>query len=126
MNKADKIGITVVFLCICFLYLPLLWTYYQSKDKEKVVIVNYKDKEVLRVSLQKDDTYIVDGTLGKVEIEIQDEKVRVEKETSSYHLCSIQGWVEHVNQPIVCLPNHIVVLIESTQEVSEGNDVVIQ
>lgn len=126
MNKADKLGITIVFLCICLLYLPLLWNVYISNGKEKVVVVNYKDEEVLRVPLHKDDTYRVNGTLGKVEIEVLNNKVRVEKETSSYHLCSIQGWVEHVNQPIVCLPNHIVVQIQSNMEDEESNDVVIQ
>lgn len=125
MNKSDKIGISIVFLCICLLYIPILWMFYKSQGKEKVVVVNYKDQEVLREPLNKDNTYIVEGTLGDVEIEVQDGRVRVGEETSSYHLCSIQGWVSSVNQPIVCLPNHIVVQIESEEE-EDSLDVVIQ
>lgn len=124
MNKADKLFIVLVLFVSFVLYLPSLFVWYQSRGLKKEVVVSYKDEEVLRASLDKDETYEVAGTLGKVEIEVQDGRVRVEKETSPYHLCSIQGWVEDVNRPIVCLPNDIVVQIFSDEE---GDvDVVIQ
>lgn len=115
MNKADKILIIFLFILSFFLYLPFIYRYISTKDDVKQVVVRYQDEEVLRVDLNIDKTYTVDGTLGKVEIEVKDSKVRVERENSPYHYCSMQGWVSGI-EPIVCLPNHIVVQIESSNE----------
>lgn len=115
MNKADKILIISLFILSIFLYLPFLCKFISTKDDIKQVVVRYQDQEILRADLNIDKTYTVEGTLGKVQIEVKDGKVRVEKETSPYHYCSIQGWVSGI-EPIVCLPNHIVVQIESSNE----------
>ena len=61
----------------------------------------------------------------QVAVEVKNDAVRVEKETSPMHLCSIQGWVEQSNHPIVCLPNNIVVSIEASDG-DEEVDTVIQ
>lgn len=89
-------------------------------------MVSYKNEEVLRIDMSIDSNYTVSGTLGDVTIEVLDSKIRVEKETSPYHLCSIQGWVEYANVPIVCLPNHIVILIEGTNVSPNNEDAVIK
>jgi len=86
------------------------------------VVYSY-DKEVLRIDLKVDKTYTVKGALGDVFIEVASGRVRVEKETSPYHLCSIQGWVQYANIPIVCLPNHIVIIIENGKVNPDDPDV---
>lgn len=126
MNKADKIFIGLVIVMSCLLYVPLLWSAYQNQGNVKEVIVSYKDKVVLKESLELDHVYEVQGSLGPVKIEVKDKKVRVEKENSPYHLCSIQGWVDDVNRPIVCLPNNIVVEIRSSLKEEAEVDTVIQ
>lgn len=120
MNKADKILIVVLVVVSCLLYVPLLYTDFLHKDAEKEVVVIYKDQEILRVDLNVNDTYEVDGTLDKVVVEVQDGKVRVEKETSPNNICSIQGWVEDANRPIICLPNDVIIKIEASN--GEGVD----
>ena len=122
MNKADKIFIGIVLIVVCLLYIPSLWNAYQNKGKAKAAVVSYKNEEVLRIDMKVDKDYEVQGSLGPVHIEVKDEKVRVEKENSPYHLCSIQGWVSDANMPIVCLPNNIVVVIE-TSDTSSSDDV---
>ena len=109
MNKADKIFIGIVIVVVCLLYIPSLWNAYQNQGKPKTAV----------------KTYVVQGSLGDVDIEVKDQKVRVEKENSPYHLCSIQGWVSDANTPIVCLPNNIVVVIE-TKDSQDDLDTVIQ
>lgn len=126
MNKADKIFLTMVILSACLLYIPSLCNMYLDRYKRKEVVVRYKNEVVLREDLKRNYTYQVKGSLGDVRIEVKDEKVRVEKETSPYHLCTIQGWVKDVNRPIVCLPNHIVVQIESNTQHMDDVDVVVQ
>ena len=126
MNKADKVFILIVAVCACLLCVPLLWSAYQDAGKEKEVVVSYKDQEILRKDLKINDVYTVKGTLGDVQVEVKDKRVRVEKENSPYHLCSIQGWVEDANRPIVCLPNNIVVQIEANDADEDAVDTVIQ
>ena len=126
MNKADKLFIMIVAICACLLYVPLVWSAYRDAGRDKEVVVSYKDREILRKSLALNDVYTVKGTLGDVQVEEKDKRVRVEKENSPYHLCSIQGWVEDANRPIVCLPNNIVVQIEASDTDSDDVDTVIQ
>lgn len=126
MNKADKIFIALIVFVACFLYIPSLWSTYRNQNKQKEVVVSYKDKEVLRADLAINHLYKVKGTLGEVDVEIKDKRVRVEKETSPNNLCSIQGWVKDANRPIVCLPNNIVVQIETNDMNENDVDVVIQ
>ena len=126
MNKADKLFIMIVAICACLLYVPLVWSAYRDAGRDKEVVVSYKDREILRKSLALNDVYTVKGTLGDVQVEVKDKGVRVEKENSPYHLCSIQGWVEDANRPIVCLPNNIVVQIEASDTDSDDVDTVIQ
>lgn len=126
MNRADKIFISIVVTCSILFYVPLIWDAYRNKDNVKEVVVSFKDKEILREKIDIDHVYKVKGTLGPVTIEIKDSKVRVEKETSPNHLCSIQGWVSESNRPIVCLPNNIVVEIKSSNSFDDEVDTVIQ
>lgn len=113
MNRADKIFIVIVFLCTIALYASLSWIQSLDEGKTKVVVVEYKNEEVLRFELTDDldTTYTYNATMGEVVIEVKDGKVRVEKETSPYHYCSLQGWVEKPNVPIVCEPNDLVIMI---------------
>ena len=104
----------------------MIWSAYRDAGREKEVVVSYKDREILRKSLSLNDVYTVKGTLGDVQVEVKDKRVRVEKENSPNHLCSIQGWVEDANRPIVCLPNNIVVQIEAGDVRDDDVDTVIQ
>lgn len=126
MNKADKIFIFLLVIISLLSYVPLLASDFLNKDKKKEVVVNYKNEEILRVDMRIDETYTVAGTLGDVDVEVKDEAVRVEKENSPYHLCSVQGWVEDTGRPIICLPNEIVVKIEASEDTEDGVDTVIQ
>lgn len=52
-----------------------------------------------------------DFFLADITLEIKDGKVRVEKEESPLKYCSIQGFVDSVARPVVCLPNNFYFLI---------------
>ena len=126
MNRQDKILIIGILITSLLLYGTMEWFVRSTTSGQTVAVVTYKDEEILRIDMKVDDTYVVQGTLGEVFIEVENGRIRVEKETSPYHLCSIQGWVEYANVPIVCLPNHIVVMIQNSGEDPSGEDSVIQ
>lgn len=125
LNKYDKILMIFILVTSLVLYASMEFFVRASTSGQKVAVVSYKNEEVLRIDMSSDANYTVDGTLGEVFIEVVDGKIRVEKETSPYHLCSIQGWVEYANVPIVCLPNHIVILIEGNNVRPNNEDTVI-
>ena len=93
-----------------------------TKHVNSYASVYVKEKQVLRIDLSKNKSYVVNGKLGKVHIEVKQKKVRVTQEKSLHHYCSKQGFVSDANVPIVCLPNETVVKIE--KEASQ--DTVIQ
>jgi hypothetical protein len=126
MNRYDKFLIIFILISSVVLYGTMEWFVRASTSDKVVAIVTYREEEILRIDMSVDNTYVVEGTLGDVFIEVKDQALRVEKETSPYHLCSIQGWVEFANVPIVCLPNHIVIMIQNTKSQPEGEDSVIQ
>ncbi len=126
MNRYDKFLIIFILISSVVLYGTMEWFVRASTSEKVVAIVTYREEEILRIDMSIDDTYVVQGTLGEVFIEVKDRALRVEKETSPYNLCSIQGWVEFANVPIVCLPNHIVIMIQNTKSQPEGEDSVIQ
>jgi len=126
MTRYAKFLIIFILISSVFLYGTMEWFVRASTSEKVVAIVTYREEEILRIDMSIDDTYVVQGTLGEVFIEVKDRALRVEKETSPYHLCSIQGWVEFANVPIVCLPNHIVIMIQNTKSQPEGEDSVIQ
>ncbi|MDD7280983.1 NusG domain II-containing protein [Floccifex sp.] len=118
MTKADKILICLIMIASIVCLIPL----FLSNSQKECVVVQVKNKEVLRLDLNENGTWTVDGTLGNVVIEIKDGKVRVTQENSPQHLCSKQGYVSNANVPIVCLPNETVVQIES----DTSEDTVVQ
>src|SRR5512133_922499 len=124
MNRSDKILVVLVLVVSLVLFLRMHWFLTSSTGKNTVDVVTYKDKEVLRIDMAINKNYTVKGTLGDVFIEVKDKAIRVEKETSPYHLCSIQGWVQYANVPIVCLPNHIVIVIQNAK--GDGEDTTVQ
>lgn len=126
MNRYDKALVIFILISSVVLYGSMEWFVRASTNDKVVAVVSYREEEVLRIDMSVDDTYIVEGTLGDVVIEVKDKALRVEKETSPYHICSIQGWVEFANVPIVCLPNHIVIMIENAEINPDGEDSVIQ
>lgn len=105
-----------VIVLLSFILMNLLLS---TESDEKYAVIYYEGNEVERIDLKAiTDTkeYIVMGKNGPVYIEAEPGKVRVTEETSPLHLCSVQGWSDSPIQPIVCLPNKIVIKIESNEE----------
>lgn len=115
MNKQDfiLIGIVLIFGGLLFVTSHLMNNASATKAN-----VYYDNKIVLTLDLSLDETkkYKVKGYNGEVIIETKKNQVRVKKETSPLHLCSKQGWVSSSLESIVCLPNKIIIKIESTEK----------
>ncbi len=111
MNKSDIKLILIIILFIVVLVLVKELTF----KKSNYAYVYYENKEILKINLKIDDTYSVNGYNGEVIIEVKDSKIRVKKENSPLHICSKEGYVSD-STPIICLPNKIVIKIESKND----------
>ena len=112
LTKADRILIVILMLIS-------LSRHTTQANRADVYV---KEEKVLSIDLNQDGQYSVEGTNGKVNIEVKDHAVRVTQENSPHHLCSKQSFVSDSNVPIVCLPNETVIQIEGDTK----EDTVIQ
>ena len=115
MNRSDYIllGIVIFLISISFLFL-----YTRPKLENKKAVVYYENKNILEIDLTTEEKkeYIVDGYLGEVKIIKDNDKIKVDSETSPLHLCSRQGYIKESYESIICLPNKIIIKIEAKSE----------
>lgn len=111
MNKADKILMGLV-LCI-----GISIFFLRPTEKSSYAEVYLKGKNILTINLNTSrKNYTVDGTLGKIVLEVEYGKIRVIEEESPKHLCSRQGWVSKVGDTIICLPNEVMITLSGKAE----------
>lgn len=109
MNKNDFKLILIVIVLVIF----LLIFFYKPKEEASFAIVYYKSEIVLKIDLNIDKIYEVNGDNGIVKIEVLNKKIRVIEETSNYNLCSKQGFISNKGESIICLPNKIIIELPS-------------
>ncbi len=75
------------------------------------VVVEVNGRPAYTLSLDTDAQISIEGAHGRAVLEIKDSKVRMKEADCANHICVQQGWISHGT--IICLPNHIVVLVGS-------------
>lgn len=115
MNKHDYIFIILVLFVIAILFIV---PHLIGNSTASTAYVYYDDKLVktLDLSIDKTSSYTIEGYNGDVVIETKKNSIRVKEETSPLNLCSKQGWVSSSFEPIVCLPNKVIIKIISTDD----------
>jgi hypothetical protein len=115
-NKYDIIVYIISFILICVLFIVSNAVTNKAKGEVLYAIVTIEGKQKYKLDMNEDVEIVLSpdkysSLLGEMIIEIKDKKVRVKKEESPLHYCSMQGWVESVARPIVCLPNAVIITI---------------
>ncbi len=115
MNSSDIkfIIIAVIMVVGCILVIRL----YTPNDNMKA-LVYYENNLLKTIDLTNKDVneYVVKGYNGDVVIETKHNNIRVKEEISPLNICSKQGWVSSPYQVIVCLPNKVIIKIETNTE----------
>lgn len=139
MKRNDIILIGSLFLIGVIGYFVIFFLTNNKVVDDGIAVVYYYDAAILEISLADgsynildsdlvvtvdDNTniYTVLGTNGDVVIEYDDFKVRVIDEISPLNVCQDQGWSSSPLKPITCLPNNIVILVQTKQFVPDGLD----
>jgi len=111
MNKSDT-KLIIIILLFCFIILLISNLF---KTKGEVANVYYNNKIILKINLSKNFEYDVKGYNGNIHIIVNNNRIKVSKESSLYHLCSKQGYISNSNETITCLPNKIVIKITNSK-----------
>ena len=115
----------------------------QSLD-DGIAVVTYDNQEILRINLEDGSSdvirsehvisadeeagiYVVEGELGDVVIHYDgtDHTVYVEDETSPQNICQKQGKTNSPLKPLTCLPNEVVIRIETPLPDPDDDDAII-
>lgn len=104
-----------IILIILILIIAFSMIIYPKKSSEKA-LVYYENNLVLTIDLNQNKEYDVKGYNGNVHIVVNNKKIKVEDENSPKHICSKQGYISSSNETIVCLPNKIVIKIDSKEK----------
>lgn len=75
------------------------------------IVVEVNGKPVYTLSLDANSELTIEGTHGRTVLEIRNSTVRMKEADCSNQTCIKQGWISRGT--IVCLPNHIVVIVGS-------------
>lgn len=110
MNKND-VQLIIVLLIFSLISIVFIKTNKKNGDTFKIY---YENDVILEEKLNKDNIYEVEGYNGKVKVEVKNNKIRVIEETSPLHICQKQGFISKPSETLICLPNKIIIKIEST------------
>lgn len=101
----------VAFLLLVLTILLIVRLFTNVSSDSKQANVYYRGDMIATLDLNQDQIVVYEGKLGPVTVEVKNQKVAVIEETSPQHLCSLQGFVNSVLTPIICLPNEMIIEI---------------
>lgn len=106
-----------LILIIMFLMITAIFFCFRPKEEGAIANVYYENNLILKIDLKENKEYDVTGYNGNVHLVVENRKIKVEEENSPKHLCSKQGFISSSSETIVCLPNKIVIRIESNDSI---------
>lgn len=99
--------------CLIILFSGFWLTMQSPSVKNKKKIVVYKDEVRLQeITLNKDRIISLEPHGVHMVMEIFNQTVRISSSDCLQQICVRKGWTGLVHDPIICMPNHITVIIE--------------
>lgn len=116
-KRRREIGLVLVLLVVSGLSYFGIRQFQNSTTENAVAVIFVEDKEVGRYPLSKDIRVTVSGKDdGENVVEIKDCKVRVVKASCPDLICVHHQEISKNGETIVCLPNRVVVEVQSEEE----------
>ncbi len=103
-------GLIGIFILAFSLY--LIFDHQSSVTSEREILIFHNDKQIEHFLLQNDRTLSLTPHDVHMVIETKDGQVRVKSSDCPQQICVKKGWTGFANDPIICMPNHIMVIIE--------------
>ncbi|ADL07501.1 NusG domain II-containing protein [Thermosediminibacter oceani] len=124
LTRGDKILIASVLVFAVAIFTG--FQIYGFGGGRTYAVIEVDGRQYQKISLGSDGPKLqlkVPGVLGELIIEVDRDRVRVVSADCPDKDCIRQGWASRPGQMLVCLPNRVVVKIESEKS-PEGPDVV--
>lgn len=101
----------IYFLTLIIILIALSTFFLTCSHKQNFIIVKNKDhQELLKVPLDINGIYEIEGDYGLFHLEVKDQEYRAIDVSCPNKLCEQVGWVNETNyRLIVCLPNGLYV-----------------
>ncbi|MCH4208333.1 MAG: NusG domain II-containing protein [Solobacterium sp.] len=115
-KKEIKILLIVAVIAVAAI-IGVKWYQKANTPAETVQMVNitHDDKVVQTFDPNVNATYRIQGDYGTLDVEVKDGKWHVTNEECPNHICSSMGWSSVDDSfPIVCVPNGVVIMLESS------------
>lgn len=110
LTRTDGAVLLGAVLLLAALYASL-WSGPGNAGSQATVWIAGEQRRVL--ALDRPQTLRVEGRLGVSIIEVRDGRVRVASSPGRQKLCVEMGWLSRGGESAVCLPNQVVVRVES-------------
>lgn len=128
LNKSD--WIVAISLACSAIFLYGIFHFFFAETSSRVNVY-YDNHLVATLNLNQEQTLVLKKEnypllLDDLEITISQGKVAITKETSPNHICSKQASTSSNLVPLVCLPNHVIVRVETDSLQEDGLDSVIK
>lgn len=117
-----KRGDGIVYVALCFLFFQLgmrILEFPELKAEKAEIYVDGK-LEYVYLLQEEQKLFFVDTSIGGVNVEIRDKKIRVTSSNSPLKLCVKQGWIGSVGESIIGVPDRL--LIQIVGEVAEEDE----
>lgn len=113
ITKGDKF--LIIFVLISSVLIFVAFNAYGISKENNYAVIEVNGELYQKISLGKKGPNLkikVNGPLGETEVEVAEDKVRINSSPCPDKNCINQGWIEKPGQVLVCLPNRVVVKIE--------------
>jgi hypothetical protein len=115
-KTADVYAFSILLLALSLLISFI--NIYNRPSGDLYVSVYIENQLVNQYSLYEKQTLTFEQTtypilLGDIVLAIDDQRIRIEQETSPLNVCSEQGWVATPGLPLICAPNYFMAVIEA-------------
>lgn len=117
MNKRfGKNDVIFILFLLVFCIGVCVWVYRGGTEKGSKVYITVDGKEYGMYSLLEDQTIVIDVDNIKNTIAIKDEKAYMMDANCPDQLCMDQNKISFDKESIICLPNKVVITVESDTE----------
>ena len=111
MNHKLRNDIILIVSIVILLVSVCLIIFFTSK-KGKYAEVRKDDKVIMKIPLDEDKEYIVEGKISEVKIVVKNGGVHVEESGCPDKVCIKMGTISKTNdRPIFCAPNEILIVV---------------
>lgn len=119
MKRPRPLRVLDIIIIVALLFVSVAFIPYMGSQSHDTVVVYRGGDVIAEYRLDEDRVFHVDGLLGTLEIEIRDEKVRVNSSPCRHQICVNRGWISRSYEQIICAPNLVLLLIHSNSEEEE-------